>query len=97
MKRKSDEPKPKIGAGHASAMFRQGLAELRGALYPESNVVQPTQYGIYGTRTPGEVMEDKKNEMTDPDEKPSILNERLKQCEKEEKGREPEPPEPERE
>lgn len=34
------EPEVKIGAGHASAMFRQGLRELRASLYPESNVAQ---------------------------------------------------------
>ncbi|MBC7817329.1 MAG: hypothetical protein IAG10_10610 [Planctomycetaceae bacterium] len=55
------EPEVKIGAGHASAMFRQGLRELRGALYPESNVAQPTEYGIAGTLTPGEVAEGRKN------------------------------------
>ncbi|RIK68996.1 MAG: hypothetical protein DCC65_02375 [Planctomycetota bacterium] len=77
-------------------MFRQGLAELRAALYPESNVAQPPVYGIAGTRTPGEVMEDKKLELRDPDERPSILNERLPQVEKSDAGREPEPREPER-
>lgn len=87
---------PKIGAGHASAMFRQGLAELRAALYPESNVAQPAQYGIYGTKTPGEVMQDKQSDVRDPDEQPSILNERLKQAEKERESREPEPPQHER-
>jgi hypothetical protein len=85
-----DQPTPKIGAAHASAMFRQGLAELRAALYPESNVAQPPVYGIAGTRTPGEVMEDKKLEMRDPDERPSILDERLKQVEKDHAGPEPE-------
>ncbi|QOJ14814.1 MAG: hypothetical protein HRU75_09255 [Planctomycetia bacterium] len=87
---------PKIGAGHASAMFRQGLAELRAALYPESNVAQPPQYGIYGTKTPGEVMQEKQSDVRDPDEQPSILNERLKQAEKERDPREPEPPQQER-
>lgn len=52
---------PKIGEGHASAMLRQGLQELRGVLYPESNVAQPPEYGLYGTRTPGEVAEARKN------------------------------------
>lgn len=56
------ESKPKIGEGHAEAMFRQGLRELRGALYPESNVAQPSEYGIYGTRTPGEVAEDRRGD-----------------------------------
>ena len=57
-----EKPKgPKIGEGHASAMLRQGLQELRGVLYPESNVAQPPEYGLYGTRTPGEVAEARKN------------------------------------
>jgi hypothetical protein len=95
-----EESTQKIGAGHASAMFRQGLAELRGALYPESNVAQPTVYGIYGTKTPGEVMQERQGESRDPDEQPSILDERLKQAELQrdaDKGREPEPPQQERE
>ncbi len=53
---KSDEsPRPKIGDGHASAMARQGLAELRGAFFNESNVAQPPMAGLYGTPTQGEV------------------------------------------
>ena len=88
---------PKIGAGHASAMFRQGLAELRAAcVLPEANVPQPTVYGMVGTKTPGEVMEDRKGENRDPDERPSILGERLKQVEREANAREPEPREFER-
>lgn len=70
---------PKWGSGHASGMYRQGLAELRAAMYPESNVAQPTVYGIAGTKTPGEVMQDKQGESRDPDENPSILDERMKQ------------------
>lgn len=87
-----NDPTPKLGAGHGSAMFRQGLAELRAALYPESNVAQPTVYGIAGTKTPGEVMLDKKMDLQDPDERPSILDERLQQVERDHGGREPEPP-----
>lgn len=94
-----EENAPKIGAGHASAMFRQGLAELRAAAFhPESNVAQPTVYGIYGTKTPGEVMQEKQGESRDPDEQPSILDERLKQAERQVGAdREPEPPQQERE
>lgn len=93
-----DESNPKLGAGHASAMFRQGLAELRAAIYPDSNVAQPTVYGIAGTKTPGEVMQDKQGEMRDPDEKPSILDAYLKQGERDrdDRDREMEPREPER-
>jgi hypothetical protein len=92
-----DEASPKIGAGHARAMFRQGLAELRAAVYPDSNVAQPTVHGIAGTKTPGEVMQDKQGELRDPDERPSILDERMQQIEKGNEGPESEPPERERE
>lgn len=54
--------KPKIGAGHASAMFRLGLRELRAFFFPESNVAQPSEYGIWGTRTPGEVAADRRDD-----------------------------------
>lgn len=94
------EKKPKLGAGHASAMFRQGLSELRNSLYPESNVAQPAVYGIAGTRTPGEVMQDKHGAVRDPDEKPSLLKDHIKQAEKEnqsDKSREREPRERDRE
>jgi len=89
-------PPPKLGAGHASAMFRQGLAELRAAMYPDSNVAQPTVYGIAGTKTPGEVMQEKQAEMTDPDENPSILDERMKAAERQAEPTQPEPPQHER-
>lgn len=76
------DKQPKIGAGHASAMYRQGLAELRSAFYPSSNIAQPPQYGLYGTKTPGEVMEDKELTVKDPDEvRRSILNEKLRDAE----------------
>lgn len=90
-----DESSPKLGAGHASAMFRQGLAELRAAIYPESNVAQPTVYGMAGTKTPGEVMQDKQGELRDPDERPSILDEKLALATARD-SREPEPREPEK-
>lgn len=80
MTSEQQEPKqdPRIGAGHASAMLRQGLAELRGAVYPESNVAQAPQYGLYGTKTPGEVMQDRGAEGRDVDEVPSsLISERL--------------------
>lgn len=48
---------PKIGAGHASAMFRLGLRELRNAANPSRDSVADTEMGLYGTRTPGEISE----------------------------------------
>jgi len=75
---------PKWGSEHASAMFRQGLRELRGALYPESNVAQQPEYGLYGTVTPGEVAESRRSDERSLDEEPthgSILGEKLQQLE----------------
>jgi len=68
----------KIGEGHFSAWLRQGLRELRGALYPESNVAQQPEYGLYGTKTPGEVAEDRRGDTLDleqerPQENDSVL------------------------
>jgi hypothetical protein len=74
----------KIGAGHASAMARLGLKELRSAAYPESNVAQPSEYGLYGTRTPGEVAEARRSDERDLEEekpKDSIIDDRLQQAE----------------
>lgn len=56
---------PKIGEGHFSAWLRQGLREVRGMLYPESNVAQQPEYGLYGTRTPGEVAADRRGDGRD--------------------------------
>ena len=78
------ESEAKIGAGHASAMFRQGLRELRGALYPSSNVAQPTEYGMAGTLTPGEVADSRRNFDQSFDQEPtneSILESRIRQAE----------------
>ncbi len=76
-----DSPKPKVGAGHAAGMFRQGLRELRGVLYPESNIAQQQQdYGIWGVATPGEVAESRRDEARGLDEeRSSILEDRLNQ------------------
>ena len=57
---------PKIGAGHAAGMLRQGIRELRGALYPESNVAQPLDLGIYGSATPQEVYDARQQQPPDP-------------------------------
>jgi hypothetical protein len=76
-----DAPEPPIGSGHAGAMWRQGIAELRGAFFNESNVAQPPQYGLYGTRTPGEIAEARRNEARDLDEEfGSVLVDRLRQA-----------------
>jgi hypothetical protein len=45
----------KIGEGHAAAMFRLGLKELRNALNPSRESVADNEIGLYGTQTQGEI------------------------------------------
>jgi hypothetical protein len=74
----------KIGSEHLGAMGRQGLRELRGAIYPSSNIAQQAEYGIYGTRTPGEVAESRRGDgISMEDEKPAgtVLDDRMKAVE----------------
>lgn len=49
----------KIGAGSLEAMGRQGLKELRAALYPDSNIAREAEIGTYGTLTQGEIADQK--------------------------------------
>jgi hypothetical protein len=69
-----EKQEPKIGAGHASAMARLGLAELRAAfVVSDSNIVQPSPYGIYGTKTPGEVQEERRSSSRDAGDDPPSM------------------------
>lgn len=45
----------KIGEGHAAAMFRLGLKELRNAINPSRESVADHELGLYGTETQGEI------------------------------------------
>lgn len=45
----------RIGDGHASAMLRLGLKELRNAANPSRESVSATDQGLYGEVTPGEI------------------------------------------
>ena len=45
----------KIGEGHAGAMFRLGLKELRNALNPSRESVADHEIGLYGSLTQGEI------------------------------------------
>jgi hypothetical protein len=47
----------KIGAGHAEAMLRLGLKELRNAANPSRESVADAEVGLYGTQTQGEIAE----------------------------------------
>lgn len=45
----------KFGEGHAAAMFRLGLKELRNVFNPSRESVADQEIGIYGTLTQGEI------------------------------------------
>lgn len=47
-------PHRKIGQGHAAAMGRLGLRELRNAFNPSPQSVADTEMGLYGTAGPME-------------------------------------------
>ena len=44
-----------IGEGHAAAMGRLGLAELRNAFDPTKETVSDRDFGLYGSATQGEI------------------------------------------
>jgi hypothetical protein len=45
----------KFGEGHAAAMGRLGMAELRNAVNPSRESVADKEMGLYGTSTQGEI------------------------------------------
>jgi hypothetical protein len=45
----------KIGEGHAAAMARLGLRELRNAFNPSKESVADNEVGLYGNSTQGEI------------------------------------------
>ncbi len=71
----------KIGDGHVEAMARQGLRELRNSIYPSSNISNVTELGVFGTQTPGEIAEARREDVRAPEEEgPSVLQERMQQA-----------------
>lgn len=84
-----DDSPNKVGAGHAGAMWRQGLAELRAAVYPDSNIAQPVEYGMAGTPTPGQI--DRSTRSQEGDGPSSVVADLEKRAAsaREEPGREP--------
>jgi hypothetical protein len=61
--RESSGTHRKIGGTHMSGMARLGLREIRAMTYAESNIAQETEYGIYGTQTPGEIADSRRQEL----------------------------------
>jgi uncharacterized protein YecA (UPF0149 family) len=58
----------KIGEGHAAAMFRLGLKELRNALTPSRESVADNEIGLFGTQTQGEIAQARKGPGEGPDQ-----------------------------
>jgi hypothetical protein len=64
----------KWGATALAGYGRQGLAELRAALpLADSPIAQPTNYGMPGMATPGEVTEARRDESLSVDEEPALV------------------------
>jgi hypothetical protein len=65
----------KLGATALSGYLRQGLAELRAASpLADSPIAQPTNYGMPGMATPGEVTEARREEEISVDEAPTVVS-----------------------
>jgi hypothetical protein len=65
-------------------MGRLGLDEFRGAFYVDSNIAQPTDYGIWGVATSGEIAESRR--FRDPKER-SVLEDRQNRPPRDDLGR----------
>ncbi|MGL4550589.1 MAG: hypothetical protein ACRC33_05335, partial [Gemmataceae bacterium] len=58
----------KFGEGHAAAMARLGLAELRNAANPSKESVADKDMGLYGSATQGEIAQARKGPGDGPEQ-----------------------------
>jgi hypothetical protein len=79
----------KIGEGHATAMLRLGLAELRNAANPSKESVADKDMGLYGQATQGEIASARKGPGEGPEQESmsmdnlrSAAQEKVKESEK---------------
>lgn len=86
--RPAREPGRKIGQGHAQAMARLGLRELRNAANPSPQSVADTEMGLYGTAGPAEVAQTQGVETRGS----RTRQDQPKQARKSEQARKPEQP-----
>lgn len=84
----------KIGEGHAAAMARIGLNELRASVYPGSNIAQ-TDLGVFGNATQGEISQ-ARNHGEDPVKEEEKGDSPLQQSMRQAESRSPAPRVPER-
>lgn len=64
----------KWGEGHAGAMFRLGLKELRNAINPSRESVADQEIGIYGTLTQGEIAQARRGPGEGPEQESLVGN-----------------------
>jgi hypothetical protein len=64
----------KIGEGHAAAMFRLGLKELRNAFNPSRESVADQEIGVYGTLTQGEIADARGGPGNGPEQESRVDN-----------------------
>src|SRR5262245_9884459 len=64
----------KIGEGHAGAMFRLGLKELRNAINPSRESVADQEIGEYGTLTQGKIADARGGPGQGPEEESRVGN-----------------------
>jgi hypothetical protein len=64
----------KLGAGHAEAMFRLGLRELRNAANPSRESAAADEIGLYGTQTQGEIAAARGGPGQGPEQESSLLS-----------------------
>ena len=63
----------KIGAGHAAAMGRLGLAELRALFNPSPGAATDKEVGLYGTLTQGEIADARQDDGPSQEREPESL------------------------
>jgi hypothetical protein len=64
----------KIGEGHAAAMFRLGLKELRNAINPSRESVADQEIGVFGTLTQGEIADARDGPGKGPEQESRVGN-----------------------
>jgi hypothetical protein len=64
----------KVGEGHAGAMFRLGLKELRNALNPSRESVADNEIGVFGTQTQGEIAKARGGPGQGPEQEGAMLS-----------------------
>lgn len=78
----------KIGTGHASAMLRLGLKELRNAVNPSRDSVADSEIGLYGTQTQGEIAQARGGAGAGPEQEGQLTVADLRSAAQEQPGQE---------